>query len=79
MKHPLFLFRGSGFAIGHYSDIALDVLQREYSPQLSINEAIALSSKAMEKALDEGPQVETGVVTTKDGMFRKITNGQYNE
>jgi proteasome alpha subunit len=71
-------FRGSGFAIGHYSDIALDVLQREYSPQLSINEAIALSSKAMEKALDEGPQVETGIVTTKDGIFRKITNGQYN-
>lgn len=72
-------FRGSGFAIGHYSDIALDVLQREYSPQLSINEAIALSNKAMEKALDEGPQVETGIVTTKNGIFRKITNGQYNE
>lgn len=67
-------FRGSAFAIGHYSDIALDVIQREYNPQLSIDEAIRLSNKAMEKALDEGPVVEAGIVTAKDGVFRKITN-----
>ena len=67
-------FRGSAFAIGHYSDIALDVIQREYNPQLSIDEAIKLSYKAMEKALDEGPVVEAGIVTAKDGVFRKITN-----
>jgi proteasome alpha subunit len=72
-------FRGSGFAIGHYSDIALDVLQREYNPQMSIDEAINLSNKAMEKALDEGPLVEIGLVTTKDGLFRKITNTQANK
>lgn len=69
-------FRGSGFAIGHYSDIALDVLQREYNPDLSIDEAIALGNKAMERALDEGPLVETGIVTVKDGVFRKLTNTQ---
>lgn len=72
-------FRGSGFAIGHYSDIALDVLQREYNPQMSIDEAINLSNKAMEKALDEGPLVEIGLVTTKDGLFRKLTNTQANK
>jgi proteasome alpha subunit len=72
-------FRGSGFAIGHYSDIALDVLQKEYNPQMSIDEAINLSNKAMEKALDEGPLVEIGLVTTKDGLFRKITNTQANK
>ncbi len=72
-------FRGSGFAIGHYSDIALDVLQREYNPNLSIDEAIALSNKAMEKALDERPLVETGVVTATDGVFRKLTNTQTNK
>ena len=65
-------FRGSGFAIGHYSDIALDVLQREYNPDLSIDEAIALGNKAMERALDEGPLVETGIVTVKDGVFRNL-------
>jgi proteasome alpha subunit len=72
-------FRGSGFAIGHYSDIALDVLQREYNPQMSIDEAINLSNKAMEKALDEGPLVEIGLITTKDGLFRKLTNTQANK
>lgn len=72
-------FRGSGFAIGHYSDIALDVLQREYNSQMSIDEAINLSNKAMEKALDEGPLVEIGLVTTKDGLFRKLTNTQANK
>lgn len=72
-------FRGSGFAIGHYSDIALDVLQRGYNIQMSIDEAINLSNKAMEKALDEGPLVEIGLVTTKDGVFRKLTNTQANK
>jgi len=72
-------FRGSGFAIGHYSDIALDVLQRGYSPELSIDEAIALGNKAIEKALDEGPVVETGIVTVKDGVFKKLANPQSNE
>lgn len=72
-------FRGSGFAIGHYSDIALDVLQRGYNIQMSIDEAINLSNKAMEKALDEGPLVEIGLVTTKDGVFRKLTDTQANK
>jgi 20S proteasome alpha/beta subunit len=43
---------------------------------LSIDEAIALGNKAMERALDEGPLVETGIVTVKDGVFRKLTNTQ---
>jgi hypothetical protein len=30
----------------------------------------------MEKALDERPLVETGVVTATDGVFRKLTNTQ---
>ena len=64
-------FRGSGFAIGHYSDIALDVLQRQYRTPNEIDEAINLSNKAMEKALDEGRLVEIGLVTTKDGLFEK--------
>src|ERR671929_284406 len=32
--------KGAGFAIGQYSDIALDVIQREYSSDMSMEQAI---------------------------------------
>jgi proteasome alpha subunit len=67
-------FRGAGFAIGQYSDIALDVVQREYSADMNIEQAIQLSNKAIEKALGERPLVETGIVTAKHGSFRKLVN-----
>ena len=66
-------FRGSGFAIGKSSDIALDVVQREYSADMSVEQAAALSNKAIEKALVERPVVEIGVVSAKDGRrFQKL-------
>jgi proteasome alpha subunit len=67
-------FRGAGFAIGQYSDIALDVIQKGYSADMSMEQAVQLSNKAIEKALGERPLVETGVVTAKDGSFKKLVN-----
>ena len=67
-------YRGAGLAIGQYSDIALDVIQKEYSTDMSMEQAIQLSNKAIERALGERPLVETGVVTAKDGSFRKMAN-----
>jgi proteasome alpha subunit len=67
-------FRGAGFAIGQYSDIALDVIQREYSADMSTDQAIQLSNKAIEKALGERPFVEAGIITAKDGSFRKLVD-----
>ena len=67
-------FRGAGFAIGPYSDIALDVIQKGYSADMSMQQALQLSNKAIEKALGEGPLVESGVVTAKDGSFKKLVN-----
>ena len=67
-------FKGAGFAIGQYSDIALDVIQREYSIDMSMEQAIQLSYKAIEKALGERPLVETGVITSEDGSFKKLAN-----
>jgi proteasome alpha subunit len=67
-------YRGAGLAIGQYSDIALDVIQKEYSTDMSMEKAIQLSNKAIERALGERPLVETGVVTAKDGSFRKMAN-----
>src|SRR5881628_1976961 len=64
--------RGSGFAIGQSSDIALDVVQRDYSADMSIEQAVALSDKAIEKALGERPVVEAGVVTAQERQFQKL-------
>src|ERR671928_193632 len=67
-------FRGAGFAIGQYSDIALDVIQKGYSADLSMEQALQLSNKAMEKVLGERPMVQTGIITTKDGSFKRVVN-----
>jgi proteasome alpha subunit len=64
--------RGSGFAIGQSSDIALDVVQRDYSADMSVEQAVALSKKAIEKALGERPVVEVGVVSAQEKQFRKL-------
>ena len=67
-------FRGAGFAIGQYSDIALDVIQKEYSIEMDLAQAIQLSNKAIEKVLGERPMVQTGIITTKDGSFKRVVN-----
>jgi proteasome alpha subunit len=64
--------RGSGFAIGQSSDIALDVVQRDYSADMSVEQAVALSNKAIEQALGERPVVEVGVVTGQEKQFQKL-------
>jgi proteasome alpha subunit len=64
--------RGSGFAIGQSADIALDVLQRDYSADMSVEQAVELSNKAIEKALGEQPVVEVGRVTAQDKQFQKL-------
>ncbi|MDQ3868020.1 MAG: hypothetical protein M3250_00500 [Thermoproteota archaeon] len=70
-------FRGSGFAIGQSSDTALDIIQREYTADMSIDQAIELSSKAIERALGEKPLVETGVVIkNKNG---RVATGKEEE
>jgi proteasome alpha subunit len=64
-------FRGSAFAIGQSSEIALEVIQQEYNDNLDLQEAIQLSNNAIEKALAEKPLITTGVIS-KDSDFRKL-------
>lgn len=64
--------KGSGFAIGQSADIALDVLQRDYSADMNVEQAVALCDKAIERALGEKPVVEVGVVKTQDARFQKL-------
>jgi len=64
-------FRGSAFAIGQSSEIALEVIQQEYNDRLNLQQAIQLSNNAIEKALAEKPLITTGVIS-KDSDFRKL-------
>ena len=65
-------FRGSGFAIGHASETALDVITKEYSADMTQQQAIDLAKKAIEKALGEKPVVETGIVLAGEKTFHKL-------
>ena len=62
--------KGGGFAIGHSSDLALDVLHKGYDTNMNIEQALKLSNEAIEKAIGEKPVVESGIVTLKG--FTKI-------
>jgi proteasome alpha subunit len=64
--------RGSGFAIGQAADSALDVIQREYSADMGVEQAVALANKAIERALGERQVVEVGVVTAKEKKFQTL-------
>jgi proteasome alpha subunit len=63
--------RGSGFAIGQSADVALGVLSQEYSADMTVDQAVALSNKAIERALGERPVVEVGVVGPNN-EFKKL-------
>jgi proteasome alpha subunit len=65
-------FRGSGFAIGQASEIALDVITKEYSADMTQKQAIDLGKKAIEKAIGEKPIVDTGIILQNEKTFGKI-------
>lgn len=64
-------FRGSGFAIGQASDTALDVITKEYSKDMKLEQAVEIGRKAIEKSLGEKPIVETGIIEPGQ-PFRRI-------
>lgn len=65
-------FKGQAFTIGQASDKALDVIQHGYSSDMSVEQAVNLSNKAVEHALGENPIVGHGVVSTDNKIFRKL-------
>ncbi len=64
-------FRGSAFAIGQSSEIALEVILQGYRDNMDIGQAIQLSNNAIEKAIAEKPLIASGVIL-KDGRFKKL-------
>lgn len=65
-------FKGRGFAIGQESDKALEIVEREYSADMSVDQAVQVSNKAIEHALSERPVVEHGIVDVETRSFRKL-------
>lgn len=65
-------FKGRGFAIGQESDKALEIVEHEYSADMSVDQAVQISNKAIEHALSERPVVEHGIVNAETRSFRKL-------
>src|SRR2546425_999093 len=68
-------FKGSAFAIGQAADEALDTIVKGYRPDLSVEQAIALSTQAIEGVNGGKTQIEHGVVTSSSKRFQPQPNG----
>lgn len=62
-------FKGSAFAIGQSSDEALETIVKGYRPDLTVEDAIALASQAIEGVNGGKSVIEHGVVTTEAKRF----------
>lgn len=65
-------FRGSGFAIGQYADEALEAVKNGYRPDLSLEDALALSTSAIESVNGGKSQVEHGIVRASTRRFEHL-------
>jgi len=65
-------FRGSGFAIGQHSDEALDAVSKGYRPDLTVEQALALTTQAIEEANGGKGQMEHGVVRLATKRFERM-------
>jgi len=65
-------FRGSGFAIGQYADEALEVVKNGYRPDLTLEEALALNTRAIESGNGGRSQIEHGVVRADTRRFERM-------
>jgi proteasome alpha subunit len=63
--------KGSGFAIGYSSDVALDVIQKGYDKNMTVKQALELTDNAIEKVIGEKPVVQSGIVTS-EGFSKSI-------
>ncbi len=62
-------FKGSAFAIGQESDEALETIVKGYRPDLKVEEAVALSTQAIEGVNGGKSQIEHGIVTAAGKRF----------
>jgi len=69
-------FRGNGFAIGAGADEALEALSKGYRPDLALDEAIALTTRAIEGLNGGKTGIEHGIVTRESGRFQHLNGSK---
>jgi len=65
-------FRGSGFAIGQEADSALETIREGYRPGLTVEEALALATQAIEGANGGKSVIEHGIVRSDTKRFEHL-------
>lgn len=66
-------------AMGANSQVATELLEKMYDGNQSIEEAILLALKVLDKSMEGGvtaPRVEVGVITAKDQIFRVLSQNE---
>ena len=65
-------FKGSGFSIGQYADEALETIKNGYRPDMTVEQAIALTTRAVEDVNGGKSQIEHGVVRADTKRFERL-------
>ncbi|MDW7977731.1 MAG: hypothetical protein RMH74_02885 [Candidatus Caldarchaeum sp.] len=70
-------FTGDAFTVGMNSDKALDIIENEYSPDLSLEEALKLIVSVVERTGNQEPAIQYGYITADKPFFTRHTiNGK---
>ncbi|MDW7977484.1 MAG: hypothetical protein RMH74_01625, partial [Candidatus Caldarchaeum sp.] len=70
-------FTGDAFTVGMNSDKALDIIENEYSPDLSLEEALKLIISVVERTGNQEPAIQYGYITADKPFFTRHTiNGK---
>ncbi|MHB8566659.1 MAG: Ntn hydrolase family protein [Nitrososphaerales archaeon] len=64
-------FKGSAFAIGQKSESAIELIQKKYKPNLSLEELVSLANEAIKSATNEDAPIELGVLSKATMRFEK--------
>jgi proteasome alpha subunit len=68
-------FRGRAFAIGQHADEAIGILEQGYNPELTVEEALELSQRAITESNGNGtPPIVHGLVKAETKRF-ELLNG----
>ena len=65
-------FNGQAMVIGSESEKALELLQKEYKPMMTLDEGVKLAEDAIGQTVEGKAAIEYGVVRKDTGLFEKL-------
>ncbi|MEM4414899.1 MAG: hypothetical protein QXH32_02910, partial [Candidatus Caldarchaeum sp.] len=66
-------FNGDAFALGVNSDKAIDMLENEYRPDMTLDEALNLITSVVERTGNPEPTIQVGYISLDNPVFRRET------